>query len=131
MLMPLECTISIRVRYPEVDSMGYLHHSRHLQYFEVGRIELLRAQGFSYADLEVQGVFFVVIKAELRYRSPARFDEELCLTTRVVKQTAVRIDHSYVLRRGEVVVADGETTIACVGRDGQLQAIPECLATLE
>ena len=111
--------------------MGYLHHSRHLQYFEVGRIELLRAQGFSYADLEGQGVFFVVVKAELRYRSPARFDEELCLTTRVLKQTSVRIDHSYVLRRGEVVVADGETTIACIGRDRQLQAIPECLCAME
>jgi len=57
--------------------MGYLHHSRYLQYFEMGRIELLRALGFSYAELERQGVFFVVVKVEVRYRAPARYDEEL------------------------------------------------------
>src|SRR5580700_10357766 len=65
-------TISIRVRYTEADPMGYLHHSRYLQYFEMGRVEFLRAAGFSYAELEKQGIFFVVIKAEIKYKSPAR-----------------------------------------------------------
>ena len=50
--MSVEHTITIRVRYPEVDAMGYLHHSRYLQYFEMGRVELLRSLGHSYADLE-------------------------------------------------------------------------------
>ena len=50
-------TISIRVRYPEVDAMGYLHHSRYLQYFEMGRVELLRSMGVSYADLERKAYF--------------------------------------------------------------------------
>ncbi|MGD0464792.1 MAG: thioesterase family protein [Tepidisphaeraceae bacterium] len=118
-------TIPIRVRYTEVDAMGYLHHSRHLQYFEMGRIELLRAAGVSYADLEKQGVFFVVVKAAVNYKAPARYDDELMLTTRIVRQTAVRIDHAYELRRGQTLLAEGSTTIACVGRDGQLQAIPE------
>ena len=122
-----EQTISIRVRYPEVDAMGYLHHSRYLQYFEMGRIELLRSLGFSYADLERDGVFFVVVKVEVRYKSPARYDEELALTTRVTRQTAVRIDHTYELRRGEMLLAEASTTIACVGRDGQLREIPEQL----
>jgi acyl-CoA thioester hydrolase len=120
-----EHTITIRVRYPEADAMGYLHHSRHLQYFEMGRIELLRALGHSYADLERSGFFFVIVKAEVRYKSPARFDDELTLTTRIVRQTSVRIDHAYELRRGEVLVAEGTTTIGCVDRAGQLQPIPE------
>jgi len=120
-------TISLRVRYPEVDAMGYLHHSRHLQYFEMGRIELLRANGVSYADLEQEGVFFVVVKAEVRYKAPARYDDELTLTTRAVKQTHVRFDHQYELKRGSDVVAEGATTIACVGRDGQLRGIPDTL----
>src|SRR5579863_2309353 len=97
--MLVERTITIRVRYPEVDAMGYLHHSRYLQYFEMGRVEMLRATGFSYAELEKQGIFFVVIKAEIKYKSPARYDEELQLTTRVTKQTYVRYDHSYELKR--------------------------------
>jgi acyl-CoA thioester hydrolase len=124
-----EHTISLRVRYPECDAMGYLHHSRFLQYFEMGRIELLRALGHSYADLERRGVFFVVVKVEVKYKSPARFDDELTLTTTVAKQTHVRIDHTYALRRGTTLLAEASTTIACVGRDGQLMQIPEGVGT--
>jgi acyl-CoA thioester hydrolase len=107
--------------------MGYLHHSRFLQYFEMGRIEFLRAAGFSYADLERQGVFFVVTKAEVRYKAPARYDDELTLTTRVVRGTLVRFDHAYELRRGNVLLAEGTTTIACVGPDGKVRTMPEGL----
>ena len=120
-------TIEIRVRYPEVDAMGYLHHSRFLQYFEMGRIELLRMLGRSYAELERDGVFFVVVKAEIRYRAPAQYDQLLQLTTKVVKQTHVRIDHAYELKRDGKLLCEGMTTIACVGRDGQLQEIPDYL----
>ncbi len=122
---PTEHTITVRVRYPECDPMGYLHHSIYLQYFEMGRVELLRAAGHNYADLERRGVLFVVAKVEVRYKAPARYDDELALTTRVVKQTHVRIDHAYQLKRGDALVAEASTTIACVGRDGQLMAIPE------
>ncbi len=125
--MPSQQTIELRVRYPEVDAMGYLHHSRYLQYFEIGRVELLRHQGHTYADLEQTGVLFVVIKAECRYKSPARYDEILNLTTRIARQTAARIDHEYVLTRGQVVLAEASTTIACVDRQGKLQPIPEFL----
>lgn len=124
-----EHTITLRVRYPECDPMGYLHHSIFLQYFEMGRVELLRAAGFSYADLERAGLFFVVVKVEVKYKSPARYDEELALTTRIARQTAVRIDHTYQLKRGDSLIAEAATTIACVGRDGQLQPIPDFLAT--
>jgi len=123
--MALDQTIVLRVRYTEVDAMGYLHHSRYLQYFELGRIELLRAIGFSYADLERQGIFFVVAKAEIRFKAPARFDEELSLTTRLSRQTPVRHEHAYELRRGNLILAEGTTTIACVNRAGELQPIPE------
>jgi acyl-CoA thioester hydrolase len=120
-------TISIRVRYPEADPMGYLHHSRFLQYFEMGRIEMLRAAGHSYARLEEQNLFFVVVRAEIRFKAPARFDDELTLHTRVVRQTSVRIDHAYELYRGEKLLAEGATTIACVDRKGELQQIPRFL----
>lgn len=108
--------------------MGYLHHSRYLQYFEMGRVELLRDRGQSYADLERAGVFFVVTKAELRYRQPARYDELVTLTTYLVKQTHVRYDHEYELKRENQLLATGSTTIACVGRDGTVIQIPESLS---
>ena len=123
----MEQTIPIRVRYPECDPMGYLHHSVFLQYFEMGRVELLRKLGFSYADMEREGAFFVVVKAQVQYRAPARFDDELTLTTRIVRQTTVRIDHAYALRRGETLLAEATTTIACVDRDGQVRHIPDYL----
>lgn len=123
-----EHTIDIRVRYPEGDPMGYLHHSVYLQYFEMGRIELLRSLGHSYVDLERDGVLFVVVKVQVRYKAPARFDDELRLTTRLAKQTAVRIDHVYELRRGDTLLAEAATTIACVDRAGQLQQIPAHLS---
>lgn len=63
-------TITFRVRYPEVDAMGYVHHSRYLQYFELGRVEMLRAAGVNYSDLEQKGVYFVVTKAEIRFKAP-------------------------------------------------------------
>ena len=124
-----EHAITLRVRYPEVDAMGYLHHSRYLQYFELGRVELLRRAGVSYADLERRGVFFVVTKAELRYRQPARYDDEVTLTTMLVKQTHVRYDHAYRLDRAGTPLAEGTTTIACVGRDGRVIPIPDDLAS--
>ena len=108
--------------------MGFLHHSRYLQYFEMGRVEMLRSLGHSYADLERQGILFVVIRVECRYKAPARYDEELTLTTCVVKQTHVRIDHAYELKRGDTLLAEANTTIACVDREGNLQPIPAPLA---
>jgi acyl-CoA thioester hydrolase len=120
-------TISIRVRYTEVDSIGYLHHSRYLQYFEMGRIELLRAAGFNYAELERQGVFFVVTKIEVRFKAPARYDEELTLVTRITRATTVRFDHAYELSREKTLLAEATSTIACVGRDGRVRQIPESL----
>jgi len=125
-----EHSLQIRVRYPEVDAMGYLHHSRYLQYLEMGRIELLRSRGHSYAQIEQQGIFFVVIKVQINYKAPAKYDEDLTLITRVIKQTHVRFDHAYELRRGNTLLAEATTTIACVDRTGQLIQIPESLSTL-
>jgi acyl-CoA thioester hydrolase len=122
--MLTEHQITFRVRYPETDGMGVVHHSRYFQYLEMGRVELLRASGFSYAQLEMEGIFFAVVKAECRYRAPARFDDELTLTTRIVRRTHVRIDHQYVLKRGETLIAEAATTIACVDRQGALRQIP-------
>ncbi len=127
--MAVECTISLRVRYVECDPMGYLHHSAYFPYFEMGRTELLRASGMTYRDLETQGVFFVVVKLAASFKRPARYDDPLDLTTRIVRQTHVRIDHTYSLVHAEtkLLLCAAESTIACVGRDGRVQEIPETL----
>jgi acyl-CoA thioester hydrolase len=119
--------IAVRVRYAETDRMGLLHHANYLVYFEQGRTELLRAQGLSYRDLEDQGYLLVLTRIQVRYRSPARYDDLLTLRTTVKRTTAVKIEHHYEVRRDGLLLAEGETTLGCVGRDGRVQRLPACL----
>lgn len=119
--------IQIRVRYAETDRMGLLHHANYLVYFEQGRTELLRSVGLTYRELEDQGYLLVLTKVEVRYRTPARYDDLLTLRTSVVRTTTVRIDHRYEVLRDGVLVAEGASTLACVDRDGRVQALPEYL----
>jgi acyl-CoA thioester hydrolase len=119
--------ITIRVRYAETDRMGLLHHAQYLVYFEQARIELLRATGFSYRDIEDQGFFLVLTKIEVRYKKPAKFDDLLTVRVIVERTTMVRIDHRYEVLREGTLVAEGSSTLACVDRDGQPQALPEAL----
>src|SRR5262249_47810700 len=113
--------ITIRVRYAETDRMGLLHHANYLVYFEQGRTELLRSHGITYKDLEDQGYLLVLTRVEVRYRSPARYDDVLTLRTTVTRTTSVRIEHKYDVLRDGVVIAEGETTLASVDRDGRIQ----------
>ena len=119
--------ISIRVRYAETDRMGLLHHANYLVYFEQGRTELLRSCGLTYKELEDQGFLLVLTKIEVRYRSPARYDDLLTLKTRVMRTTAVRIDHAYEVFRESTLLAEGGSTLACVDREGKLQELPPFL----
>jgi acyl-CoA thioester hydrolase len=119
--------VHIRVRYVETDRMGLLHHANYLVYFEQGRTELLRQSGRSYRDLEDQGYLLVLIKVEVRYRQPARYDDLLTLRTTVTRTTPVRIEHRYEVLRDGQLLADGSSTLACVDRDGRLQAMPDWL----
>lgn len=117
----------IRVRYAETDRMGLLHHANYLVYFEQGRTELLRTLGYTYKDLEDKGFLLVLTKIDVRYKSPAYYDDLLTLKTSVVKTTAVRIDHRYELWREATMLAEGTSTLACVDRQGQLQRLPDFL----
>src|SRR5260370_40098509 len=119
--------ITIRVRYAETDRMGLLQHANYLVYVEQGRTELLRSLGVAYKDLEDQGYLLVITRAEVRYRSPARYDDLLTLRTGVVRTTTVRIDHQYELLRDGGRIAEGTTTLAFVDRDGRPQALPDSL----
>lgn len=124
-----EHEIQIRVRYSETDAMGFLHHANFFNYFEMGRIEALRASGGDYRAMEEQGLFIVVVEIRCRYKSPARYDDMLTLRTRLARATAARIEHQYTLLRGETVVAEGNSTLACVDRQGSLQRVPEIFHT--
>jgi acyl-CoA thioester hydrolase len=107
-----EGRITIRVRYAECDPMGVAHHTAYPVWFEIGRTELLRARGMTYRDLEAEGVFLVVIDLSVRYKRPARYDDELTLITRIEQVSRVKIIHAYELLRGSELLATARTTLA-------------------
>jgi acyl-CoA thioester hydrolase len=119
--------IQIRVRYAETDRMGLLHHANYLVYFEQGRTELLRARGLSYRDLEDQGFLLVLTRVQVRYKSPALYDDLLTLRTTLTRATLVKLEHRYELFRDGLLLAEGETTLGCVDRQGKVQALPAFL----
>jgi acyl-CoA thioester hydrolase len=123
--------VQIRVRYAETDRMGLLHHANYLVYFEQARTELLRDQGKTYKDLEDAGFFLVVSKLEVKYRAPAHYDDLLTVRTTVTRTSPVRLEHKYEVLRAGAVIAEGHSTLACVGRDGKLRAMPEWLTGAE
>jgi acyl-CoA thioester hydrolase len=116
--------IEIRVRYQETDGQGRVHHANYLTWFELARVELLRAAGHSYKELEEAGIFLVVAEASLRYYLPAFFDDILRLRITVLKAKGARILHEYKVFRGNDLLAEGSTTIACVDRTGRVSRLP-------
>lgn len=123
-------TTQIRVRYSETDAMGLLHHSNYLTYFEVGRTELFRAQGGNYRRMEELGLFFVVASIQVKFKSPASYDDVLDLTTEIKRQTPAKLIHEYHLKRGETLLCQAESVLACVDSQGTVQRIPDDLAKM-
>ena len=119
--------IEIRVRYYETDAQGFVHHANYFQYFELARVEQLLALGYDYAQLERDGILLVVSKIACRYHRPCKFGDTLRLSIRTVRARAARIDHEYRLLRGNELLADAESTLACIDRSGRPQRLPEFL----
>jgi acyl-CoA thioester hydrolase len=120
--------IEIRVRYQETDGQGRVHHANYLTWFELGRVELLRAMGHSYRELEAAGVMLVVAEMKVQYFQPAFFDDVLSLRTTAIKAKGARIEHEYKVHRGSDLLAQATSTIACIDRTGKVSRLPRWLA---
>jgi acyl-CoA thioester hydrolase len=119
-------TVSLRVRYTEVDRMGVAHHRNHLVWFEIGRTELMRAAGIPYARVEDEGIFLPVIEVTCAYRAAARYDDVLSVTTELREFGAARVTFAYRLVRETdgVLIATGTTTHAAVDPRGRPRRFP-------
>jgi len=118
----------VRVRYAETDQMGVVYHSNYLIWFEIGRVELMRALGFEYKKMETEDdCYIVVAEASCRYRCPARYDELLRVRTRISQAGNRVVKYSYELLRDsdETLLATGETTHVICGRNGKPKSLPE------
>src|SRR5687768_3571396 len=107
--------------------MGVVYYANYLVWFEVGRTDWLRETGWSYREMEVDGLALPVIEAHCEYRQSAKYDDEIEVRTRASKASAVRIQFDYeVVRRADgVVIATGHTVHATIDRQGRPVRLPD------
>jgi acyl-CoA thioester hydrolase len=123
-------TTQVRVRYAETDQMGIVYYANYLVWFEIGRVELLRSLGLTYSKLETNhSLILPVVDAHCRYRSPARYDDEILIETRptLLRGSVLKFEYR-ILRKSSPaaeepeLLAEGQTVhVVC---DAQLQRCP-------
>ncbi|GGD37112.1 acyl-CoA thioesterase [Muriicola marianensis] len=89
---------SFRVRYGETDQMGVVYHGNYAQYLEMGRVEWLRSLGFSYKQMEKDGIMLPVISLQMHFRKSATYDDLLTVVTKLTKTPVVKIEFDYEIR---------------------------------
>ena len=118
----------VRVRYAETDQMGVVYHGNYFIWFEVGRVELMRALGVEYKKMEKEDdCHIVVADAGCRYHHPARYDEELRVRTRISESRNRLVKFTYELFRDSdgVLLVTGHTTHVICGGNGRPKLLPE------
>ncbi|MEO7457661.1 MAG: thioesterase family protein [Gemmatimonadaceae bacterium] len=124
--MPHTHATELRVRYAETDRMGVVYYANYLVWCEVGRVELLRSLGRSYAALEADGIGLAVSEANVRYLSPARFDDLVRIETTLtgVRSRAVTFDYLITHAESGTRLATAYTSLVSIDGAGRLVAIP-------
>lgn len=134
----LKAEITLRVRYGETDRMGYAYYGNYAQYYEVGRVEALRAMGFSYKEIEDKGILLPVVDFAIQYKKPAYYDDEITIVTSIKEMPGVRITFHYecynaqkeLLNTGHVtlVFIDKEKNKPCAPPDWFMKGIKKFFA---
>lgn len=110
----------IRIRYSETDQMGYCYYGNYAQFFEIGRVETLRALGVSYKELEQKGILLPVLNYEVRFLKPALYDDLLTIRTLVKKIPRARVDFDYeVYNENNVLLTTAHTTLVFISAENK------------
>lgn len=126
--IPSTVDTTLRVRYAETDQMGVVYHSNYFVWFEVGRVELLRHLGFTYREMEKQDdCVIAVVDARCRYKSPARYDDELVVRTHLknIRESMIHFGYQVLRPADNTVLAEGETTHIVVNSEMQIRPLPQ------
>lgn len=115
--------IQVRVRYAETDQMGVVYHSNYLVYFEIGRTEMMRASGISYADLEARGYVLAVTESSMKHKGSARYDDVLTVRTWLRDVTKTRLRFEYAVMRDDEVLTSGHTVLAFLSRTDNMRPV--------
>jgi len=114
------------VRYAETDAQGIVHHANYLTWFEEGRSEFLRQQGCFYSDMERDGLFVIVARAEVDYRAPSLYEDRITVATTLVKGLGRLLEFSYrATNQDGVLVAQGRTRHLVLDAQRRLVSLPE------
>ena len=119
---------TVRVRYAETDQMGVVYHANYLIWFEVGRVELMRALGIEYKRMEIEDdCHIVVADVRCRYHASARYDELLRIRTRITepRNRTIRFGYEVFRESDNELLAVGETLHVICGRNGKPKLLPE------
>jgi acyl-CoA thioester hydrolase len=116
----------VRVRYAETDQMGVVYHSNYLIWFEVGRVEFIRQLGLNYKQMEEEGCGIAVVDVHVRYKAPARYDDELVIETRLLAARGAVVRFGYRILRvtDGLLLCEGETMHVVVGMDMKKRSLP-------
>ena len=119
--------VEFRVRYGETDRMRVVYHPNYLVWCEIGRTDLIRKLGTSYADIEKQGVMLAVVEATLRYHAAARYDDLIRVTTVLSEARSRTVTFDYTIENAETGarLVTARTTLASINDDGKLISMPE------
>jgi len=126
--MPPFTETRLRVRYAETDQMGVVYYANYYIWMEVARVELCKARGFNYRDMEqVDGILMAVAESACRYRAPARFDDEILVKTWIedADPRTVTIRYEMRLAEGGRVLATGHTRHLFVNREMRKARLPQ------
>ncbi len=125
-------THQLRVRYSESDRMGTFYNSRLLEWMEVGRSELIRAAGSTYAEWEERGVMAPIVEANLKFKGRAEYDDLLEIETRCIREgrARLRFESKLTLVENGQPVAEGYTIHALTNPSGKPMRIPEWIDEL-
>jgi acyl-CoA thioester hydrolase len=126
----MESRTEIRVRYAETDAMGIVHHAVYPIWMELGRSDLLRQLGQSYAEWETAGIRITVGEIRVKYRAPARYDELVLVRSRVREASRRKIVFTYDIEREGVPLASGESVHLVCGSDGRARVLPDAYLAL-
>lgn len=114
------------VRYAETDAQGVVHHANYLTWFEEGRSEFLRQQGCNYGDMEKEGFFVIVARAEVDYKAPAFYEDRITVATTLDKGKGRMLEFSYkAINQDGIVVAEGRTKHFILDKERRLVSMPE------
>lgn len=113
---------TIRVRYSETDQMKIVYNANYLDWFEIARTELCRKYGRPYTEWEAAGLMLPVVEAYCRYKSPARYDDEIELWARItdVRRHSVKFEYRVILAENGKLLAEGWTKHGCTDAAGKL-----------